>query len=184
MNVPHQVTDKEQRARRLLSDCRQHLSRGDAAAAAHMLMRAVNELGQSSGHSTSELRASMAQKLSSPQDLHSLLERLEISTRQSLHSFGCSQPAATSVESSRASSQQCFELLDARGAHNSHTMHMDIGGGATPAIVDSESFQCPHCGGVFATVRREQHLRNWCPAAPTINAEAHLDTYSDDGMVT
>lgn len=184
MNAP--LVDKEQRARRLLTDCREHLSRGDAAAAVHFLMRAVGELGDSSGHSTDTLRAAVAEKLSSTQDLHSLLSKLELSTSLPSSAAGSSQQrVGRSVESSRASSQQFFDMAEARNASFGPCIHMDTEGAVLPVSMgSSDSFQCPHCGGVFAVVRREQHLSKWCPAAPGVSVEAQLDTDSDDGMVT
>jgi hypothetical protein len=133
MNAP-QITDREQRARRLLSDCRQHLSRGNAAAASHLLMRAVGELGDASGHSTETLRAAVAEKLSTPQDLHSLLAKLEISTGPSFRASCSSQPRVErSVASSRASSQQCFEIAaEARNVTFSPWLQMDSEGVVLP----------------------------------------------------
>ena len=185
MNAPQVIPDKAERARRLLSDCRQHLSRGDPATAVQLLMRAVGELGESSGHSTETLRAAFAEKLSGPQDLHSLLARMEISASQSCSvGAGSQHQAARSDECSRASSQQCFELADARSATHAACFHMDTDAAAPSISVDSQSFQCPQCGGVFALVRREQHLSLWCPAAQRICASDRLDSDSDDGMVT
>lgn len=186
MNAPQGITDREERARRLLTDCKEHLSRGDAAAAVHFLMRAVEELGDSCGHSTEALRAAVAQKLSSPQDINSLLSKLEISASQpsSAAPPGSQHPAGMSVESSRASSQQFFDLADARNAAHSQFAHMDTDATILPVSMGSESFQCPHCGGVFAVVRRQQHLSTWCPAASGVNRDTIIDSDSDDGMVT
>jgi hypothetical protein len=185
MNSP-QVTDKEHRARQLMSDCRQHLSRGDASAAAHLLMRAVVELGEASGHSPETLRAAVAEKLSTPQDLHSLLAKLEISTSQPFRgSCAVQRNLNTSIETSRASSQQCFELAaEARNAAFNPWLQMGSREAILPVSVGSESFQCPRCQGVFALARREQHLRNWCAAAPATDGGDQIDTDSDDGMST
>jgi hypothetical protein len=181
-----QITDREQRARRLLSDCRQHLSRGDAAAGAHLLMRAVCELGEASGHSTESVRAAVAEKLSAPQDLHNLLAKLEISAGQPVRTICSSQRRGDgSVESSRASSQQCFEVAaEARNVAFRPWFNVDSNEAVLPVSLDSESFQCPYCSGVFALVRKEQHLRNWCTAAPAVDEEEVRDADSDDGMVT
>jgi hypothetical protein len=181
MSTIQQLVGREQRARRLLSDCREFLNRGDGAGAVHCLMQAVTELGDSSGHTTASLHAAFVERLSSMEDINTLLSRLEISTRET----ASGKPAALpSVESSRNSSQQFFDYVDMRHAQPTTSVIQSSNEGLSQTLSSvSGSFQCPHCHGVFSSGRRDQHMSRWCPAVGMATID-HSDDDSDSDMVT
>lgn len=162
-------------ARRYLNDCKEHLQRGDPSSAMHCLLQAVCKKGGAAGASDAQqLRATFLQRLQTTADLNDLLSRLNLASEAP----PCREADGMSAVPSTASSVSSFMHA------TSHPSFARVPSSAV-AHVDTSSFLCPACGGVFARDRQEQHYSQWCPALRhTAPEDCELVSDSDSDMVT
>lgn len=154
MNLVTPAMSGSDLARRHLEDCRQHLERGDASSAMHCLLQAVCHNGGTTGASDAQqLRATFLERVKTMDDIHSLLSRLTLASSEPQCRETDGMSAAPSTASSISSNMNNISQIPASRSINPCIDH-----------VDSSSFRCPYCGGVFARERQDQHFRLWCPA--------------------
>lgn len=157
-------------ARRHIDDCKQHLQKGDASSAMHCLLQAVCQNGGAAGASDAQkLRSTFLERVKTTNDIHALLSRLDLSDSAPRCRDADGMSAAPSAASSMSSSM-----------HASTHVHASRGHILGSDYIDSSSFLCEACGGVFARDRQEQHYRQWCPALRHI-ADEGVDHDSDSG---